>query len=485
MEATKHQHPAALHVFFATEMWERYGFYVVQTLLAIYLALQFSWPDQRIYTLIGSFTALTYVSPVLGGWIADHLIGQKRAVLLGAFLLLLSYLCLGLFVSDNSLSFALAGMAVGTGLLKSNISSLLGNLYPKHSASRERGFTIFYMGITSGIILGTLLPSYLNRHFGWSVSFLSAAFGITLGLVIFSFGIRHYKIQDYQPYQYSFKRTLQALMMIFILWGSAVFIMCLPTFADSVFLIVTLSSLGYLIYCIRQEPPSQAPKTQVILLLCLISAMFWIFYFQMFLSLTLFIVRVIQPNLFGCPFPPPYYVAIQSIGMIVIGLFLSRKKTNAYPFQNTIRTGNKFVLAMVVMTFAYALVVFIAHMSVETQGILSPLWIIPAYLMISLAELLLSPVGLSAITVLANKNRVSTMMGIFFVSLGIGGFLSGKLATITAIPQGDLSLLAVKQHYEASFIIILEILASLTILCVGINARIKRLMNRCLIPQVS
>jgi proton-dependent oligopeptide transporter, POT family len=485
VEVSKHQHPPSLQVFFATEMWERYGFYVVQTLLALYLALYFSWPDKRIYTLIGSFTALTYISPVLGGWIADHLIGQKRATLLGASFLLLSYLFLSLYASDHTLPLALAGIAVGTGLLKSNISSLLGNQYPEHSASRERGFTIFYMGITSGIILGTTLPSYLNRHFGWSVSFMSAAIGISLGIMIFSFGIRHYKIRDYQPYQYSLKRTLQAFAMISTLWTSAFFILSIPTLADSVFLAVVSLSLGYLLYCVRQEASEQARKTLVILLLCVISVMFWAFYFQMFLSLTLFIVRVIKPNIAGIPFPPPYYVAIQSIGMILIGLFISRKKTKAYPFQNTIRAGNKFLLAMMVMTLAYALIVFVAHVSVQTPGLLSPLWIIPAYLMISLAELLLSPVGLCAITVLANRNRVSTMMGIFFVSLGIGGFLSGKLAVITAIPEGDLSLIAIKQHYEASFMIILEVLAGLTVLCVGVNAVIKRLMNRSMIPQTS
>lgn len=485
MEVTKHQHPPSLHVFFATEMWERYGFYVVQTLLALYLALFFSWPDKRIYTLIGSFTALTYISPVLGGWIADHLIGQKRATLLGAFFLLLSYLFLSLYASDHTLPLALAGIAVGTGLLKSNISSLLGNQYPKNSPSRERGFTIFYMGITSGIILGTTLPSYLNRHFGWSISFMSAAIGISLGIIIFSFGIKHYKVRDYQPYQYSLKQTIHAFIMISVLWSCAFLIMSLPALADSVFLTVVSLSLGYLLYCIHQETSEQAKKTLVILLLCVISVIFWAFYFQMFLSLTLFIMRVIKPNLAGFPFPPPYYVAIQSIGMIFIGLFLSRKKKEAYQFQNTIRAGNKFLLAMAVMTLAYALIVFVAHLSIQTQGLLSPIWIMPAYLMIALAELLLSPVGLCAITVLANPNRVSTMMGIFFVSLGIGGFLSGKLATITAIPQGDLSVLAIKQHYEASFIIILEILASLTLLCVGVNTIIKRLMNRSMIPQAS
>lgn len=478
VEVTKHQHPPALCVFFATEMWERYGFYVVQTLLALYLSIHFTWPDKNIYALIGSFTALTYISPVLGGWIADHLIGQKRATLLGASFLLLSYLFLSLYASDDSLPFALAGIAVGTGLLKSNISSLLGNQYPEHSASRERGFTIFYMGITCGIILGTILPSYLNNHFGWSVSFMSAAFGILLGMIVFSFGIKYYRIKDYQPYVYSFKQTFQAFVILSLLWGCAVLIMSFPAFADRIFLAVILLSLSYLLYCILQESSSQARKTSVILMLCVISVMFWAFYFQMFLSLTLFIVRVIKPNLIGISFPPPYYVAIQSMGMIIIGLFLSRKKIKTRPFQDTIRAGNKFLLAMIVMTFAYALIVFVAHFGIKMEGLLSPMWIIPAYIMISLAELLLSPVGLCAITLLADRNRVSTMMGIFFVSLGIGGFLSGKLAKITALPQDNLSLLTIKQHYEISFLMLLKILACLTVLSMVLNTIIKRLMNQ-------
>src|SRR5262245_54132396 len=144
-------HPPSLHTFFATEMWERYGFYVVQTLLALYLAFHFKWIDKRIYSLVGSFTALTYLSPLIGGWIADHLLGQKRAILTGAVFLFFSYLTLSWLTSDNGLAAALAGIAVGTGLLKPNISSLLGNEYPSGSAKRESGFTIFYMGITTGI----------------------------------------------------------------------------------------------------------------------------------------------------------------------------------------------------------------------------------------------------------------------------------------------------------------------------------------------
>ncbi len=458
-------------------MWERYGFYVVQTLLALYLALYFKWPDKQIYTLIGSFTALTYISPVLGGWIADHLVGQKRATFLGAFFLGISYIFLSIQATSETLPLALAGIAVGTGLLKSNISSLLGNQYPENSASRESGFTIFYMGITTGIILGTTLPSYLNRHMGWSISFMSAAIGILIGALTFAFGIYRYRIADYHPYQFNLKKIFQAAFMVFALWGSAWFIMVSPKLADGIFLTVVCFSLVYLIACIYREPKKQAKQTAVILLLCLISAMFWAFYFQMFLSLTLFIARVVKPTLWGMPCPPPYYVAIQSIGMIVIGVFLARDKVDRPLPQKIIRCGNKFLLSMVVMTFAYVLIVLVTHISLRSDFLLSPLWVMPAYLLISLAELLLSPVGLCAVTLLANRKRVSTMMGIFFVSLGIGGFLSGKLAKLTAIPLGEPSLLQIKLHYQMAFTNIFWILLGLTSICIILNFFIHRLMR--------
>jgi len=171
MNSTHLKHPPSLRIFFATEMWERYGFYVVQTLLALYLALRFHWQDKQIYELVGSFTALTYVSPLIGGWIADHLLGQKRTILSGAFVLLVSYFALSFTSSNHGLTLCLASIAIGSGLLKPNISSLLGNEYPEGSPNREKGFTLFYLGITTGIIMGSTFPGYLHHHFGWSVAF--------------------------------------------------------------------------------------------------------------------------------------------------------------------------------------------------------------------------------------------------------------------------------------------------------------------------
>mgnify|MGYP001611656235 CR=1 FL=1 len=136
MTALDYHHPESLRIFFLTEMWERYGFYVVQTLLVLYLTFHFHWQDAQAFQLVGTFTAMTYISALIGGWIADHLLGQKRAIILATFLLITSYIVLAILQSEHGLLMSLAGVCVGSGLLKPNISSLLGNAYPPSSPGR-------------------------------------------------------------------------------------------------------------------------------------------------------------------------------------------------------------------------------------------------------------------------------------------------------------------------------------------------------------
>ena len=471
------KHPKSLRIFFATEMWERYGFYVVQSLLALYLAQHFQWPDKQIYALVGSFTALTYLSPLVGGWIADHLIGQKRAILLGALILLISYCFLSLIDNPQVLTAALSGIAVGTGLLKPNISSLLGNEYLENSPRRESGFTIFYMGITTGIILGTTLPSYLSRTMGWSTSFASAAFGMIIAFLVFRIGISVYKIKDYNEHALDCKKSIKALGLMALLWLLSFYILNSPELANILFGCVVLLSSLYIVYSVSKEDARQARQTLIIGLLCIISVMFWAFYFQMFMSLTLFISRMVEPTFCHIQFPPPYYITIQSLGMLLIGYFLAKKNPQQTLVERGISTGKKFVLAMVFMTMAYAVIALVSNFMAK-DSLLSPLYIIPAFLLISLAELLLSPVGLAAITFLSDKNKVSTMMGIFFVSLGVGGFLSGKLAGLTAIPQGETNILVLKTLYATAFMQQLGILFTATLICLIIYAVINFLLTR-------
>ena len=446
-----HQYPASLPVFFSTELWERYGFYVIQTLLTLYLVLHFNWPDTKVYALVGSFTALTYLSPFIGGWIADKFIGQKNAILLGAIILFVSYVFLGLSQNIPSLIKALASIAIGTGLLKPNISSLLGNQYQENSPLREHGYTIFYLGITTGIILGTTLPSIIKDHFGWQMAFLSAALGMIFSIFSFGFGVTRFHIQDYHPKNISFKDMAFTSLILILTWPLFGYILLHTEFANIIFPLISILSLGYMLHSYTKESKPQAHKILAILCLCIISVLFWAFYFQMFMAFVLFITRLVNHKLWGISFPPPYYVAIQSIGMIIIGWLITRVRPKDKTLNLQARQIiNKFVFSMICITGAYSLFLLVCYFSPNTT-LISPLFLIPAYLIFSLAELMLSPVGISAITILAPRNKVSTLMGVFFVSLGLGGYLSGKLAILTAIPENISDLTTIKSLYLIGF----------------------------------
>ena len=468
-----------LTVFFSTEMWERYGFYVVQALLALYLAYHLHLSDTVTYALVGSFTALTYISPIIGGWIADKFIGQRKAVLFGAILLCCSYIIMGFATSLNVLLISLAFIATGTGLLKPNVSALLGRQYAVDDPKSNSGFTIFYLGINVGILLGTLLPIQLQSLFGWKVCFLSAAIGAAFAFFVFLFGIRRFNIQEYGYRKHSalFNWSVASgtIILAYVLFY---LVLSNPSVANSFFTMVVVIATGIVLRVAQKERGGQRYKTLILLLLFVISVFFWAFYFEMFLVLTLFITRAVEPVILGIHFPAPYYVAAQSFGLIIIGIFLSKLWAKMHYKNIVYATSIKFMLAMVSVVVAYTIILISVKVT-PLSALISAWPILVAYLMISLAELLLSPIGLSAVTQLASEKVVSTMMGVFFVSLGIGAFLSGRLADLAAIHHVSESLTQIKIQYVSGFqtllIVLLGALVITSILCLVIKQLTKRI----------
>lgn len=476
MDTPNSHHPESLRIFFLTEMWERYGFYVVQTLLVLYLSFHFHWDDKRAFQLVGTFTAMTYIAPLVGGWIADHLLGQKRSIILATFILMLSYVVLTAVQSIHGLLISLAGICVGTGLLKPNISSLLGNEYPLNSPRRESGFTFFYIGITTGIFLGSTIPNIIHQYFGWSTAFLSAAIGMIFACIIFTYGIHRYKIVDYHPYESEPLKLIFTPLLILALYFGVLEIFDFPAVANMAFVAIIVVCAAYILYAAKTEKGQQGHQNIVIGLLCIISALFFAFYFQMYSSFSLLITRIVQPTLLGIAFPAPYYVAIQSLGIVIFGLLLSRPRYHKSIAIQATYIAKKFFMAMLLLTFAYASTATILHFNLSS-ALLSPLLIIPIYLTISGAEILLSPVGLAAITLLSSPKKVSTMMGIFFASLGTGAFLSGKIAILAAVPSTELPTESLKMIYSVAFAKIFCLLIVATILCFFINLLIKKLLK--------
>ncbi|OGO93523.1 MAG: hypothetical protein A3F10_05725 [Coxiella sp. RIFCSPHIGHO2_12_FULL_42_15] len=474
------QHPSSLWILSLTETWERYGFYAIQSLLALYLSMHLGLKDVDTYLLVGSFTALTYISPIIGGWIADHLLGQKKSVFIGAIVLLASYLGLAFNNSLHGIIYSLANIAVGTGLLKPNISSLLGRQYPVGDPKRNSGFTFFYMGINLGILFGTTLPSQIQFLWGWKVCFVSASLGLVIALLTFVIGTKILNMPDYAVLQNQRRQWLNYLTAFFVLIGFfsvSYLVLSNNTLSLLFFITVVVLAAGYVIWVAANERNVQRNKTIAFLLLCVISTLFWALYFQMFMALTLFIARSVQPTIMGISFPPPYYIAIQSLGILFFG-FILQKYWAKRPSKNIAYSVSiKFSIAILLMLIAYGLIL-IAIGNPNSLQLISPWLVIVAYLFISLAELMLSPIGLAAVTDLIRPQIVSTMMGIFFVSLGLGGYLSGKLADLTAIDKATHNIILIKKSYFTAFSKLTTILAGAFILSILVVFFIKALMFR-------
>ncbi len=471
----KHNPLAILAVFVSTEMWERYGFYVVQSLLALFLALHFKLEEDEIYMLVGSFTALTYVSPILGGWLADHYLGQKKAILIGIVFLSVSYFMLAMATHLQALLSALAAIAVGTGLLKPNISALLGKQYGKNDKQRDSGFIIFYLGITVGIMLGTTVPSKLQENYGWAVCFLSASVGLVLAFIKFYFGSKFTAIKEQAIFKSNqWLNLLKAAVILLLTYALFFMILKTPSIATTFFIMISLFSAGIVLKIAFNEQGKQRRNTLSLLLLFVISIFFWAFYFQMFTTLTLFISHVVNPSLFGIHFPAPYFVAVQSTGIMVFGLILAKILPNASNKNVAYSVAKKFTLSIACLFLSYLMIWLTIKNNLGAE-LISILPLLAAYLVISFAELMLSPIGLSAVTKLANEKVVSTLMGVFFVSLGLGGFLSGQLAKLSAITGKHASIIEMKGQYLQAFDCFLLILAAAFILSCLLTKIIKHL----------
>lgn len=205
--------PAALPFMFLTELWERYGFYVVQGLLVLYTTQYYGYSDDQAFSMLGAFTAMAYISPIAGGYLADRYLGFVTSVVWGGLILILGYLMLAIPSHRLLLYPGLATIVIGTGMFKPSISSLLGAQYTKDDPRRDSGFTIFYIGINVGAFLAGLSSGYIKQAFGWHASFLMASIGLVIGLATFLYGLHSLKHSSHHA-KLSRRKTWQAVLAI-------------------------------------------------------------------------------------------------------------------------------------------------------------------------------------------------------------------------------------------------------------------------------
>jgi proton-dependent oligopeptide transporter, POT family len=432
----KIKQPKGLKVFCLSIFFERYGFYLVQGLLVLYLVKYFRTGDKVAYSILGSFIALCYIMPLLGGFIADKYWGLRKSIYIGAVIEGLGLLML-IVPGTFALIIGLSAIAMGMGLLKPCASSLLGFLYDKDDPRQDSGYTIFYVVFNGGIILATFISGFLVRYVGWKVAFLTAVVALIITFFIFYFGFIKYKLNNLGPNVTStFKGNAVSLIIIIVAIALSSVILKYETLALIAFIAVSISVIGIFVYCIIKSEKEYKSKLVAFFILLVISTVYWALYMQMFLSITLFIENVVNKILMGITIPTPAFASIESFGVIIFGypiarlwLYLSKTKYNpSLPL--------KFCFGMILLCASFGALAVGSHF-VSANGFVNPIWIVIAYLVMAIGELALSPIGLSMVNVLVPEEFNGMMMGIFLLTIGLGGKIAGLLAQIATVPENS------------------------------------------------
>ncbi len=443
-------HPKGLYMLFFAEMWERFSYYGMRAILIFYLTQHWLFNDAKSNLIYGAYTSLVYITPVLGGYLADRYLGQRKAVVFGGLLLALGHSFMaveGVGGQDdptiNVFWFALSLIIVGSGFLKANISVMVGQLYRLTDMRRDAAYTIFYMGVNVGAALGTILVAYLGQTIGWGYGFGLAGIGMVAGLIVFVLGKKALHGAGEAPAALTRGKE-------FTLYGigfAAVGVMwLLIQYQDVVGTLLAVAGVALLLYVLYESfklPKEPRERMFAILFLIALNPLFWGLFEQAGGSMNLFTDRFVDRS--GVPAGifqsiNPIYIILMAPLFAGIWQWLGRigKEPSA---------PAKFGLALVQMGLANLVLVYGA----EAYGVaaMTPVILVfMYYLLATTAELCLSPVGLSAMNRLAPSYLASLIMGAWFYMTAVGNFVAGKIGEATGGHDGTLDKQGLLDIYE-------------------------------------
>lgn len=438
-------HPRGLYMLFFAEMWERFSYYGMRALLVLYLTKHWLFSDGDASMVYGAYTALVYITPVIGGYLADKYLGQRKAVLYGAVLLTIGHFLMG-FEGDggsdspamNAFWLALAFIIVGSGFLKANISVMVGQLYPRTDVRRDGAYTIFYMGINLGALLGSLLCGFLGETYGWKYGFGAAGFGMLLGLIVFVIGkpLLHGHGESTDPD--GLRRRVAGLPFEWVLYGLGLLIVVACWWMVQNQAVVGwalgLTGVALLAYVGREAITKLDPHARnrifAAIILMIGSVLFWALFEQAGSSLNLYTDRYVDRNMLGWEVPASMFQSINAMYIILLApvfawLWTALGKRGLEP-----SAPAKFGLGMIQLGGGF--LVLVAGAAAVATGNMTPvLFIFLIYLLHTTGELCLSPVGLSAMNRLAPGHMASLIMGCWFFASATGNFAAGMIAAAT------------------------------------------------------
>ena len=441
-------HPRGLATLFFTEMWERFSYYGMRALLILFMTAStakggLGFPVVKAGAIYGFYTAMVYLLSLPGGWVADRIFGQRRTVLYGGILIVVGQF----FLMSPGIQGFYAGLGVlmlGTGMLKPNVSTIVGQLYAQGDRRRDSGFSIFYMGINLGGLLSPLVCGWVGERIGWRLGFGVAGVGMTAGIIQYLLGGKYLGTAGLHPTPPEspeagrrLKRNawLGAAAAVLILgttgWLASAGRLEITSERISAALGIVLIVVSVAIFAWLLLAPgwsaTERKRSGAILVLFLASAVFWAAYEQGGSSLNLFAERSTRHIVLGFDFPPSWFQFVPSFFVMILApvfawLWIALGKWDP-------SSPSKFAWALVFGGIAFAILIPPARASI-TGALVSPWWLTGTYFIQTMGEMCLSPVGLSAMTKLAPARVAGLMMGLWFVSISIGDYLAGKAASV-------------------------------------------------------
>lgn len=456
-------HPRGLRTLFFTEMWERFSFYGMRGLLVLFLTALvqnggLGLNDKTATAIYGLYTASIYLASLPGGWVADRLIGARNAVFLGGILIIMGQFTLVL-PSIHTFFLGLLLVVMGTGLLKPNISVMVGQLYPEGGVKQDSGFTIFYMGINVGAAIGSVLVGYLGENVNWHLGFGAAGVGMILGLIQFKL-TGHYlgdigkingKNNSHKSDESSIGKKRDWIILgvglIVLVLGAGLCLMGAIhlnpiLLAEKAALLILGLALVFFLYAFLFAGLTTGEKKRVgvIVLLFVASAMFFSGFEQAGSSLNIFAERYTCRDLSALteilpaawvsylnPVPASWFQSLNPIFIVILAPMVAAAWPALARYNCNPPLIIKFAIGLLLLALGF-LVIAAGARIVSDHGQVWPTWLIFTYLIHTLGELCLSPVGLSTVSKLSPKKLVGQMMGIWFLSSALGNLIAGLIA---------------------------------------------------------
>jgi len=436
------RHPPALWTLFRTEMWERFSYYGMRALLVLYLVKAVGYGRADALQVYATYTGLVYLTPIVGGYIADRLLGFRKAILIGGTVMILGNAAMAV---PSLLHLALGLLIVGNGFFKPNISSLVGQQYLEKDPRRDAGFTYFYMGINVGAALAPLVAGWLGERVGWSWGFGAAAIGMALGVIQFAHGQSRFGTTGLPPGREGPAHLLPrdwlqvALLSLaaipFVYAVLALLYTLIAVWAivpAQVKVALPLVALGWLLLTAKRGGGRQdLERVLAIVVLGLFNVFFWMGFEQAGGTMNLFADELTDRVVFGWEIPTTFFQFVNPAAIILLAPVLSAFWTRIDRMPRAPTSPTKMGIGMIILGLGFVILA-IAQRQANQFGHISPLWLTGVYIVHTIGELCISPVGLSMVTRVSPARMAGLMMGVWFGSFSIGNYLAGTLESLLA-----------------------------------------------------